>query len=46
LLAIEKYLFIKNDIPSRNNNTLVWNPDPVNIDRVIANEIANMGLQI
>jgi hypothetical protein len=46
LLAIKEHLFIKDDIPSRDNNTLIWNPDPINIGRVIANKVANMGLQI
>jgi hypothetical protein len=44
LLAIKEHLFIKDDIPSRDNNTLMWNPDPINIGRVIANKVANIGL--
>jgi len=46
LLAVKECLFVENDIPSRNNNTFVWNPDPVDIDRVIVNEVADMGLWI
>jgi len=44
LLAIKECLFVKDDIPSRDNNTLIWNPDPVDIGRIIANEVADMGL--
>jgi len=46
LLAVKKCLFIENDILSKDNNTFVWNPDSVNIGGVIANKIADMGLQI
>jgi len=44
LLAIKEHLFIKDDIPSRDNNTFIWDPDPIDIGRVIANKVANMGL--
>jgi hypothetical protein len=44
LLAIKKHLFIKDDVPSRDNNTFIWNPNPINIGRVIANKVADMGL--
>jgi hypothetical protein len=43
LLTIKEHLFIKDDVPSRDNNTLIWNPNPVDIGRVIANKVANMG---
>jgi len=44
LLAVKERLFVKDDIPSRDNDTFVRDPDPVDIGRVIANEVANMGL--
>jgi hypothetical protein len=46
LLTVKEYLFIKDDILSRDNNTLIWNPDPIDIGRVIANKVADMGLWI
>jgi len=46
LLAVKERLFIKDNIPSRDNNTLVWDPDPVDISRVIADKVANIGSQI
>jgi len=44
LLAVKERLFIKNNIPSRDNNTFIWDLDPIDISRVIANKVANMGL--
>jgi hypothetical protein len=44
LFTIKEYLFIKNNVLNRDDNTLVWNPDPINIGRVIANKVANIGL--
>jgi hypothetical protein len=46
LLAVKEYLFIEDDIPYRDNDTLIWNLDPIDIGRVIADEVADMGLQI
>ena len=44
MLAIKEYFFIKDDVPCRNNNIFIWNPDPVDIGKVIANKVANIGL--
>jgi hypothetical protein len=44
LLTIKECLFIKDDVSSRDNNTFIWNPNPVNINRVIANKVADIGL--
>ena len=38
--------FVKDNIPSRDNDTLIWDPDPIDISRVIANKVANIGLRI
>jgi len=46
LLAVEERLFVEDDIPCRDNDTLIWDLDPVDIGRVIANEVADMGLRI
>ena len=46
MLTVKECLFIKDDIPNRDNNTFVWNPDPVDIGRVIANKVADIGSQI
>ena len=46
MLTIKKCLFIKDNIPNRDDNTLIWDPDPINISRVIANEVADMGSRI
>jgi hypothetical protein len=46
LLAVKKYLFIKDNIPSKDDDTLIWNLDPIDIGRVIADKVANMGLWI
>jgi len=46
LLAIKECLFVEDDILSRDNDIFVWNPDPVNIGRVIVNEVTDMGLWI
>jgi len=46
LLAVKERLFIKDNVPSRDNDTFIWDPDPVDIGRVIANKVADMGLQI
>jgi len=46
LLSIKERLLVKDDIPSRDNNTFVWDPDLVDIGRVIADKVADMGLQI
>ena len=45
-LTVEERLFVEDDVPSRDDDTLVWNPDPVDISRVIANEVADMGSRI
>ena len=44
MLTIKEYLFIKDNIPSRDNNTFIWDPDPINISRVIANKVADIDL--
>jgi len=44
LLSVKEHLLIKDDIPSRDNNTFMWDPDPIDIGRVIANKVADMGL--
>jgi hypothetical protein len=44
LLTVKECLFIKNDIPYRDNDIFIWNLDPVDIGRVIANKVANIGL--
>jgi len=44
LLSIKERLLIKDNIPSRDNNTFIWDPDPIDIGRVIANKVADMGL--
>ena len=46
MLAIIECLFIKDDVLSRDNDTLVWNLDPIDIGRVIADKVADMGSQI
>jgi len=38
--------FVKDNIPSRDNDTLIWDPDPIDISRVIADKVADMGSQI
>ena len=45
-LTIKERLFVKDDIPSRDNNTLIWDLDPIDISRVIVNKVANIGLRI
>ena len=44
MTAIKEHLFIKDNIPNRDNNTLIWDPDSIDIGRVIAIKVANMGL--
>ena len=44
--TIKKRLFIKDNISYRDNDTLIWNPDPIDIGRVIANEVADIGSRI
>jgi len=44
LLAVKKYLFIKDNIPSRDDDTFIWDLNPIDISRVIANKVADMGL--
>ena len=34
---MKERFFIKDNVPSRDNNILMWNPDPVDIGKVIAN---------
>jgi hypothetical protein len=46
LLTIKEYLFVKDDIPNRDDDTFIWNLDPVDISRVIANKVADIGLWI
>jgi hypothetical protein len=44
LLTVKECLFIKDDVLSRDDDTLIWNPDPINISRVIADKVVNIGL--
>ena len=44
MLAVEERLFVEDDVPSRDDDTFVWDPDPVDIGRVIAKKVADMGL--
>ena len=46
MLAIKECLFIKDDVPYRDNDTFIWNLDPVDIGKVIANKVADIGLWI
>ena len=46
MLAVKERLFVEDDVPSRDNNTLIWDPDPVDISRVIANKVADIGSRI
>ena len=46
MLAVKECLFIEDNISSRDDNTPVWNLDLVDIGRVIANKVADMGLWI
>ena len=46
MLTIKERLFIKDNVLNRDNNALIWNPDPIDISRVITNKIANIGSQI
>jgi hypothetical protein len=46
LLTVKECLFIKDDVPSRDDDTFIWNPDPIDIGRVIADKVVNMGLWI
>ena len=46
LLAVKECLFIKDNVSSRDNNTLIWDLDPIDISRVIANKVANIGSRI
>ena len=46
MLTVKKHFFIKDDVPSKDNNTLIWNPDPIDIGKVIANKVANIGSRI
>ena len=45
-LLLKNVFFIKDNVPCRDNDTFIWNPDLVDIGRVIANKVADMGLQI
>ena len=46
MLAVKERLFVKDNIPSRDNDTLIWNLDPIYIGRVIANKVADIGSRI
>jgi len=46
LLAVKKRFFIKDNVPSRDNDTLIWDLDLIDIGRVIADKVADMGLRI
>jgi len=45
-LAVKERLLIKDNVPSRDNDTFLWDPDPIDIGRVIANKVANIGSRI